>query len=216
MMNKNRILAVFGDSIMKGVQVQRETKRYLAEDFLTDPLENRLGISLKNCSKFGYTITRGRDYLTQQMEKGLDADLVVLEYGGNDADFRWNEIAEDPDGKHEPNTPLPVFLDILGGMIDQVRSCGKRPVLMTLPPVSAERYLDWITRGGLSKERILSWLGDAGAIYRYQERYSNAVKMTAERKKVDLIDIRDAFLAHRQLLPYLCIDGSIRIPKGSA
>lgn len=207
-MNKNRILAIFGDSIMKGVQVQRETKRYWAEDFLSaGALEKRFGISLMNCSRFGYTITRGNVLLSRQMEKGLDADYVVLEYGGNDADFDWKEVAQNPAGEHEPNTPLPVFLDTLSGMIDQLRRAGKRPVLTTLPPISSQRYLDWITQNGLSKERILEWLGDEGAIYRYQERYSNGIKMIAEQKKVELIDLRDAFLARRQLLPYLCIDG---------
>lgn len=207
-MNKNRTLAIFGDSIMKGVQVQRDTKRYCVEDFLAaGSLEQRFGISLRNCSRFGYTITRGEEYLVRQMEKGLDADFVVLEYGGNDADFRWDEVAADPAGDHEPNTPLSAFLKTLNSMIDRVRANGRKPVLTTLPPISAERYLNWITRSGLSKERILEWLGDEGAIYRYQERYSNGIKMTAEKKKVDLIDLRDAFLAQRQLLPYLCIDG---------
>ena len=207
-MNKNRMLAIFGDSILKGVQVQRETKRYWAEDFLsTGAFEKRFGLSLINCSRFGYTVTRGKAFLSRQMEKGLEADLVVLEYGGNDADFNWKEIAERPADEHEPNTPLPVFLDTLSSMIDQLRCAGKRPILTTLPPISAHRYLDWITQNGLSRERILEWLGDEGAIYRYQERYSNGIKMIAEQKNVDLIDIRDAFLVERQLLPYLCIDG---------
>ncbi len=207
-MNKNRMLAIFGDSILKGVQVQRETKRYWAEDFLsTGAFEKRFGLSLMNCSRFGYTVTRGKALLSRQMEKGLEADLVVLEYGGNDADFNWKEISERPAGEHEPNTQLPVFLHTLADMIDQLRRAGKRPVLTTLPPISAHRYLDWITQNGLSRERILEWLGDEGAIYRYQERYSNGIKTIAEQKSVDLIDIRDAFLAERLLLPYLCIDG---------
>ena len=164
-MNKNRRLAIFGDSIMKGVQVQQETKRYRVEDFLSaGALEERLGISLMNCSRFGYTVTRGNDLLTRQMEKGLNADVVVLEYGGNDADFNWKEVAEQPAGEHEPNTPLPVFLDTLSGMIDQLRHAGKMPVLTTLPPISAHRYLDWITQNDLPRERILKWLGDEGAI----------------------------------------------------
>lgn len=207
-MNKKKTLAIFGDSIMKGVQVQQETKRYFVEDFLeTEVLEKRFGVSLMNCSRFGYTITRGKTLLTRQLEKGLDADLVVLEYGGNDADFNWSAIAERPAEEHEPNTPITVFLDTLSGMIDQVRSFGKRPVLTTLPPISAHRYLDWITQNGLSRERILQWLGDEGAIYRYQERYSNGIKLMAEQKKVDLIDLRDAFLAQRKILPFLCVDG---------
>ena len=201
-------LAIFGDSILKGVQLQRETKRYCVEDCLNlDSLAAEYGITLENCSRFGYTIDRGGKLVTRQLEKGLAADTVLIEYGGNDADFRWNEVSERPYDEHEPNTPLPQFLATLSTLVDRVRDCGIRPVLATLPPISASRYLDWITRNGLSKENILLWLGDEGAIYRYQERYSNGIKDLAEQKRVDLVDLRDAFLAQRCLLPYLCEDG---------
>ncbi len=201
-------LAIFGDSILRGVQLHQDTKRYCIEDCLAlDTLAEKYGIDVLNCSRFGYTIDRGEKLVLRQLEKGLAADTIVLEYGGNDADFHWAEIAERPYDEHEPNTPLPIFLKELGALVDRVRACQKKPILTTLPPISASRYLDWITRGGLSKENILLWLGDADAIYRYQERYSNGIKALAEQKGVDLVDLRDAFLAQRQLLPYLCEDG---------
>lgn len=203
----NRI-TIFGDSILKGVQLQKESKRYAVEDCLAlDSLANRYGFTLENCSRFGYTIERGEKLVLRQLEKGIEADAVILEYGGNDADFRWEEVSARPLEEHEPNTPLPRFLDQLDQLVEQIRNRGIRPVLTTLPPISASRYLAWITRNGLSKENILLWLGDEGAIYRYQERYSNGIKELAEKKAVDLVDLRDAFLAQRQLLPYLCEDG---------
>lgn len=201
-------LAIFGDSILKGVQLQKETKRYCVEDRLElDALAAEYGFTLENCSRFGYTIERGDLLVTRRLEKGLTADAMLIEYGGNDADFRWNEVSERPTEDHEPNTPLPKFLETLATLVDRVREKGIRPVLATLPPISAARYLDWITRDGLSRENILYWLGDEGAIYRYQERYSNGIKALAERKGVDLVDLRDEFLAQRQLLPFLCEDG---------
>jgi lysophospholipase L1-like esterase len=203
----NRI-TIIGDSILKGVQLQKETKRYTVEDCLAlDSLADQFGLTLENCSRFGYTIDRGGKLVMRQLEKGLPADTVILEYGGNDADFRWDEVSARPLEEHEPNTPLPVFLEQLERLVEQIRNRGIRPVLTTLPPISASRYLSWITRNGLSKENILLWLGDEGAIYRYQERYSNGIKELAEKKTVDLVDLRDAFLAQRQLLPYLCEDG---------
>lgn len=207
-MKRLEAMAIFGDSILKGIQVQKDTKRYCINDELAlDSLAEKYGILLENDSHFGYTVERGNRLITKKLEKGLPADFVLLEYGGNDADFKWEEIAGRPLEEHEPNTPLPVFLKTLGSLIDTIRSHGKKPILTTLPPLSAPRYLEWITRNGLSRENILLWLGDEEAIYRYQERYSNGIKTLAERTNTDLIDLRDAFLAHRRILPFLCEDG---------
>ena len=106
-----------------------------------------------------------------------------------------------------PNTPLPVFTETMRRMIGTLREHGVKPVLSTLPPISSERYLDWITRDGLSKENILTWLSDANAIYRYQEKYSLAIERLAAETGCSLVDLRSAFLEKRALLPYLCADG---------
>ena len=130
-----------------------------------------------------------------------------MEYGGNDADFRWNEVAARPFDEHLPNTPLPVFTETMRRMVESLRAHNVRPVLSTLPPISSERYLNWITRDGLSKESILTWLGDENAIYRYQENYSRAIERLAGELSCTLVDLRSAFLEKRMLLPYLCEDG---------
>ena len=145
--------------------------------------------------------------MNRQLEKGEAPAAVLLEYGGNDADFRWAEVSEHPHDEHEPNTPLPVFIETLRRMIQTLLEHGSKPVLSTLPPISSERYLDWITRDGLSKENILLWLGDANAIYRYQEKYSLAIERIAAETGCSLVDLRSAFLEKRALLPYLCADG---------
>ena len=71
----------------------------------------------------------------------------------------------------------------------------------------AERYLSWICRDGLSRDNILSWLGDTNAIYRYQERYSHAVEQLAEEYGAPLVDLRGAFLEKRQMEELYCVDG---------
>lgn len=207
-MQRVKRLAIFGDSILKGVQLQQQTRRYCVSDALAlEPLGSEYGISIDNRSRFGFTIGRGEQLVLRQLAGGMEADTALIEYGGNDADFHWDEIAKNPDGEHLPNTPLPQFVERLSSLVDRLRAAGVRPVLTTLPPISSTRYLDWITRDGLSRESILQWLGDEGAIYRFQERYSDAIKSLAQEKNVTLIDLRDAFLAQRKLLPFLCEDG---------
>lgn len=36
-------------------------------------------------------------------------DFVLIEYGGNDCDFMWNEIAENPSLEHQPKNDFKAF-----------------------------------------------------------------------------------------------------------
>ncbi len=207
-MQTNRVISIFGDSILKGVRILSGTMRYgTTDDIGLESIAKRHNLILDNRSRFGCTVQKGELLLNRQLEKGETPAAVLLEYGGNDADFCWAEVAAHPLDEHEPNTPLPVFTETLRRMIRTLRDRGITPVLSTLPPISSERYLDWITRGGLSKENILRWLGDANAIYRCQEKYSLAIERLAAETGCALVDLRSAFLEKRCLLPYLCADG---------
>ena len=207
-MQTKRVISIFGDSILKGVRMLSGTTRYgTTDDIGLESIAAQHDWILDNRSRFGCTIQKGEQLLNRQLEKGELPAAVLLEYGGNDADFRWAEVAAKPFGEHLPNTPLPIFTETLRRMVETLRSHCIRPVLSTLPPISSERYLDWITRDGLSKENILTWLGDANAIYRFQEKYSRAIERLAAETGCYLVDLRSAFLEKRSLLPYLCADG---------
>jgi len=207
-MQTNRVISVFGDSILKGVRLLSGTTRYGTTDEIgLESIAKQHDWTILNRSRFGCTVQKGEQLLNRQLEKGDVPDAVLLEYGGNDADFRWAEIAERPFDEHQPNTPLPCFIETLRRMVGTLRAHHVTPILSTLPPILSERYLDWITRSGLSKENILAWLGDANAIYRYQEKYSLAIERLARELDCRLIDLRSAFLEKRSLLPYLCDDG---------
>ncbi len=207
-MQTNRVISVFGDSILKGVRMLSGTTRYgMTDDIGLESIAKSHDWILDNRSRFGCTVQKGEQILLRRLAEGETPAAVLLEYGGNDADFRWAEVAARPDDEHLPNTPLPLFTETLRRMIAALRSRGVRPVLSTLPPISSERYLDWITRDGLSRENILRWLGDANAIYRYQEKYSLAIERLAVETGCMLVDLRSAFLEKRTLLPYLCEDG---------
>ena len=207
-MQKKRVISVFGDSILKGVRMLSGTTRYsTTDDIGLESICRQHDWVLDNRSRFGCTVTKGEQLLIRALEKGAAPAAVLLEYGGNDADFLWSEVAARPYDTHLPHTPLPVFIETLRRMIETLRAHQIAPVLATLPPISSERYLDWITRDGLSKENILTWLGDANAIYRYQENYSRAIEKLAGESGCYLVDLRSAFLNQRVLLPYLCTDG---------
>lgn len=201
-------IMIFGDSIMKGVVLSEGDKRYKISSALgTEALAARFGLNIDNRSRFGCTIEKGVNLLRRTIDKDPSCGAVILEYGGNDCDFNWQDISAEPTAEHSPHTPLERFKSIYTSAIEYLRQKDITPVLTTLPPLCAERYLNWICRNGLSRENILSWLGDINAIYRYQERYSHAVEQLAEAHETPIVDLRGAFLAERKMENLFCEDG---------
>ena len=203
-MAEGKRLVIFGDSIAKGVTYQ-DGRYHLCSEHNFDALAQK-GIVVSNFAKMGAC----SDTVLAIAKKRLDAcegAQVILSFGGNDCDFRWKEIAEDPTGDHQPNVPLPEFVELYREMIRRVRSHGIRPILTNLPPLDSERFFNWWC-GDLDKEAVMRWLGDVGNIYVWQERYSRAVERLAREENVPLVDVRGAFLDYGHLEQTLCADGT--------
>jgi len=129
-----------------------------------------------------------------------------MDYGGNDCDFDWKAISEDPDMEHEPNTPINKFVCIYTDIIQRIFESGIRPVITNLPPLEPQRYFNWLSKG-LNSENILRWLGDVNVIYRFQEFYSHTVEEIARSTGALLVDLRHAFLKERDIGRFICEDG---------
>ena len=201
-------IGIWGDSLLQGVVLDEKLGRYsILEDNCAVAVARKTGLAVSNNSRFGCTAPKGMKSLNKALESDAEFSAAIIEFGGNDCDFNWEEVAASPDGEHIPKTPLDAFVKCYSDMISSLRAKGIEPVLVTLPPLDAERYFDWITRGGLSRENILHWLGDVQHIYRWHERYSNAVSAMARRCACRLVDVRDAFLSLRDYQKYLCADG---------
>ena len=203
-MNNKKII-ILGDSIAKGVVYSEDKRRYtILEDNCVKRLTRDTGVDITNLSSMGRTCA---DAFKTLERAELDKDtIVVLEYGGNDSDMPWKEVSQAPDSEHSARVPLPIFTQNMAALIERVRETGAQPVLTTPLPFDAERYFAWVSRS-LDPHAILSWLGDVQHIYRWQERYANAVRKIAALKDVTLVDMRDAFLSQRKVADLLCFDG---------
>lgn len=207
-MNIIKEIAVFGDSILKGIQVKPGDNRYHVENHIDiDLLSKKYSVSIENYSKFGCTITKGNSMLESRIGRGMDCDTVILEYGGNDCDFDWKAISERPFDEHTPKTPIDIFIETYKQIIARLKEIGVRPILTTLPPIEPQRFFDWFCKG-LDQEVILEWLGGINSIYRFQEKYSRAVEKIAIETNSTLVDLRGAFLNHRKIDNLLCEDGT--------
>ena len=200
-------VTVFGDSLMKATAPDERQRlhfniRRYAERLFTD-----FSLPLTCKAQFGATVSMGCRELKKALSKGIEGSHVLIEYGGNDCDFDWAAIAENPQGQHVPRTPLPQFRAALAEMVELVQQAGKYPVLMSLPPIDAERYLQGMKKRGLNRANIVAWLGDPQMIYRYHELYSMNVVNFARSMSLPLIDIRNHFLERHDFSQLLSADG---------
>lgn len=212
-----RKIAVWGDSVARGIMLDEENNRYIIpkEDVAAHVAE-KTGFEIRNYARFGCTIGRGLEYMQRALEKWQDCDVVVLEFGGNDSNFDWESIAQNPEAPHLPGTPLKQFEQTYTDMLRQIQQMGKKAIAMTLPPVEAIHFFDWVTKALLNKETVLHWLGDKMYIYRWHEQYNSAILHAALVTGCDVIDIRQAFLGERLLDDVICKDGMHPNARGYA
>jgi lysophospholipase L1-like esterase len=201
-------VCIFGDSVARGVVLDDATEKYilLKENFVNRVKESA-HIQVKNYSRFGCTVTKGADMVAKHLGELKNYDYVLLEYGGNDCDFDWAKVSENPDGSFLPHTPLGVFVQKYIQIIRSVKGAGSQPILLSLPPLNGERYFSWISRG-LNAKNILHWLGgDKEYIYRWHEMYNEAVYRIAAETHTSLIDITMQFLESKNYKDFICKDG---------
>ena len=165
------------------------------------------GVEIVNRARMGMTAEGGLTQMKADLAAGLRGDVAFIEFGGNDSDFNWRAIAEDPTATHLPKTPIAAYERDMREMIGIAQGAGMRVILSTLPPIISERYFDFFSQNGLNRENILAWLGDKNKIYRFHERYSLALARLARECGCRLLDLRAALLEEWDPQPYYCRDG---------
>lgn len=207
---------IYGDSLMKGTVIDDSLRYHATMAARLERLQARFGLRFQNRSRFGITAQRGLRLMEKDLAEktagstggagGAD-DYAVIEFGGNDCDFNWAEVSASPAAQHAPFSPLDDFSEALMDMAALARRAGMTPVMMSLPPIDAERYLAFICRRGASRENILRWLGDAQMIYRFHELYSRAAERVARDTGALLVDVRDRFLGRHGYRELIGLDG---------
>ncbi len=204
----NCTILVSGDSISKGIIYDETKNRYIVlQENYVNLISQKFKGSIKNISRFGSTITRGINKLEEYIGKE-NPDIVLIEYGGNDCAFNWDEVADNPDADHLPQTEVGIFETSLRETIELLRNIKITPVLMSLPPLNADMYFKWISKNNpLTQSNILKWLGNVPRIYSWQENYSSVITKVSEETLTKLVDVRSAFLQYPDFTKFLCRDG---------
>jgi lysophospholipase L1-like esterase len=204
---------MFGDSVARGIIYDKiREKHVILKDNCTRMLE-KSGIRLKNYALYGCTIIKGEQIIKQHEDELKEFDYVALEFGGNDCNFDWAAIANEPKKEHLPKVPIDVFETTYNNIVTGIKEKGGKPVLMTLPPLHARRFFNFVSRN-LNHANILKWLGDVGHVYRWHEIYNTAIYRIGAKTESIILDIREAFLKENRLEELLCEDGMHPNEKG--
>ena len=188
--------AIAGDSACKGVTYSEEKQQYIfLDEFFLTHLQQSTTLKVNNLSKFCATLPMGIKLLKESLKKETPK-AVLIALGRNDCDYKWDEIEKDPYKEHQPIVSQDDFEDELNDILFHLTRKNITPVLMTLPPIDAEAYLNWISCGDAHrKQQIKIWLHNVTDLYFTQETYSDAISRIAAETKTPLpsMSSRDYF-----------------------
>ena len=209
-MANGKKLVIFGDSIAKGVTYQ-DGRYHLCQAHDFESLTQK-GIEVFNYAKMGAC----SDSVLAIAQKHLDTCAgaqVLLFFGGNDCDFDWQAVSDRPEGEHLPKVAAETFVENYRTLAELLRKKGADVWMTSLVPLEAHRFLDHVSQGR-SKENILSWLGDADRIFRWQEYYNDLVCRLARQLSCPLLELRTAFLKAPDFPSLISGDGIHPTQKG--
>lgn len=218
MENGINTIAVFGDSILKGIVTGTESGQMydIAKGDSLTLASQALGFELLNFSAFGNIVTKGQRTLERQLSRGLQADAVIIESGGNDCDRDWIAMSKDPGASRDNRVPYSDFIRILDQMVQTVRSHKMTPILTTMPPLVYDRWFNTLCINA-NPDVILDVLGhDKMNLYRIHEYYSLGILHYAHTHDVQLVDLRRELLTLPDYPEYMCLDGIHPNEKGYA
>lgn len=201
-------ISAFGDSILKGVIYENNIYK-VSKNRFSNICEEVLGVSIENKAKFGSTVDVGKNIISKNINliKETKSKYVVMEFGGNDCDYNWEEISKNPDKEYNPKSTIAEFIEIYSYLIDELKKIEKQPVLLSLPPIDSVKYFNYISRK-LNADNILKWMeGNKQFLTNWHERYNIEVFKLAINNNIPIIDITSKFLEIKNYSKLLCDDG---------
>lgn len=215
---KKEKITVFGDSIGKGITTDSGKPEVLKTNAVK-LFEEEYGVEINNLSSFGNSVKRiAERRMIERYIETLDRtvkNVVVLELGGNDADFNWKTVAESPYEKHESKTSLKEFSEYYTSIIAMLLKEDVEVIVCTIPPALSTRYFVNVISDVADGNKVLEFFHrDLGVIYRRQEMFNNEILKIAYSNEIEVIDIRKKFLDVMGVEDLMCEDGIHPNEKG--
>lgn len=207
-MSDVKSVIVWGDSILKGIISTEDLSQIRPSEINALQMAGeKLGLEINNKSIYGAHIVKLQTTQAKNLNKGLTADIALIESGTNDCDYEWSDVCTKPFSEITQKTPLEDFKRITKEMIDTCRENKITPVLVTAPDFAIPYWREYITRG-LDASKIAEFVGeDPYILLRNQEEYMEALRQIAAEKNVQLIDMRVEFRKAEDPMALMCKDG---------
>lgn len=200
-------LICLGDSVTRGVSYVRGRMRIVKTNYpalLQADLAGIPGLDVMNRGVFN----DNSDGLLSRIERDVfaeNADAVLVEIGGNDCNFRWDEVAQRPLASHDAVVPLERYIANLTRIVEMCRRAQITPVLLTILPLDPVRYYRHVSQQ--YGQSIAHWIGRCGGIEHWHGMYNRALKQLTQYLNVMSIDVRTGFKRSGDLADLLSEDG---------
>lgn len=211
-------IKIIGDSISKGLYLDNSVIRKFEKNAV-DEISEHFKIEIENFSMFGQTLKRMKEKnIYKTVAENSDTskkNVVVLCLGGNDADYKWEEVSRSPEEKHQPKTPLADFAIMLDEIVTYLKNRGMNVILTSIFPIDSNRYFKNVISKMSNGDNVLKFFGgDVSNIARHQECYNIEVINCARKHNCNFIDYRSKIIQMNNFLDYLCQDGAHPNEKG--
>ncbi len=198
-------IVCFGDSLTRGVSFVKGRMRILKENypaFLQQFASDHFTIINKG------VFNDNSDLLLSRVEKDVVAehpDYVIINIGGNDCNFKWDEVVKNPEGEHQPIVPIERYMENLKKLILRIQETNSTPILMNLPPLDPVRYYKLLAQTYGSS--ISHWISLQGGIEHWHGLYNRSLSSLAEQLNVLKIDVRTALKQSGNIKDFISDDG---------
>jgi lysophospholipase L1-like esterase len=202
-------IVCFGDSITRGVSFVKGRLRIIKENypaFLQELFLNEIDPHVTVINKGVFN--DNSDLLLLRLDRDViqeRPDYAIIGIGGNDCNFKWNEVAESPAEEHQSIVPIERYLDNVKKMITNLQRESIIPIVLTLPPLEPGRYYKTISeKYGNS---IGHWISTTGGIEHWHGLYNHRLNNMINELEVDKVDVRTAIKKAGDLLEMISEDG---------
>ncbi|MBP3038491.1 SGNH/GDSL hydrolase family protein [Bacillaceae bacterium Marseille-Q3522] len=202
-------IVCFGDSLTRGVSLVKGRLRILKENYPTF-LQN---FFLTNNQSDTIVINKGifndnSNLLIKRLDKDVieeNPDIVLIEVGGNDCNFPWEKVANEPNNEHEPIVPLQTYLDNLKKIVVSLKAKNIMPIFLTLPPLDPVKYYRFISN--IYGKSISHWISICGGIEHWHSIYNENLNKIAKQLGVMSIDVRAFLKSCENFTQFISDDG---------
>ncbi|MFD1677400.1 SGNH/GDSL hydrolase family protein [Alicyclobacillus fodiniaquatilis] len=180
-----------GDSLTRGVTFVHDRPRIVRDNYpslLQAALRGEKKVEVLNRGAFN----DNSDTLLARLDKdvlALQPDVVLVEIGGNDCNFRWGEVAASPEANHQPYVPLRRYIDNVTNLVKRIRDIGATPIFLTLVPLDPVRYYQYLAKA--FGKQIAHWIALCGGIEYWHTGYHHALRQRLRELQVSEIDVRE-------------------------